>query len=189
MFTPKKPSTVSRRRSAFPAPHPVGVRDERRSGPETVPTIESPEATVRTRFAPQLAAVHSMMRHPRSLARPSATWRPPSAPIPEFGRYPRMKVTLQRYLVGEAVRTRLLAEGISRSPAYLVTLRLTSPTGERIESTLAEAWAAAIAGPDGGDCVFELTGEPAPTFCWLVGRSFLPIPAPDRLFDGHPYAA
>lgn len=151
--------------------------------------IESSDATVRNRFAPQLAVVHSMMRHPRSLARPSATWRPPSAAIPELGRYPRMKVTLQRYLVGEPVRTRLLAEGIARSPAYLVTLRLTSPTGERIEPALAEAWATAIAGPDSGDCVLELTGEPAPTFCWLVERSFLPIPAPDRIFDGHPYAA
>ena len=100
-----------------------------------------------------------------------------------------MKATLQRYLVGDAVRARLIAEGVHRSPAYLVTLRLTTPTGARIEPALAEAWAAAIAGPGSGDCVFELTDEPAPTFCWLVERSFLPIPAPDQLFDGHPYAA
>ncbi|MCK7642954.1 hypothetical protein JIM95_008590 [Corynebacterium sp. CCM 8835] len=189
MFTTKKTSAISHHPSTVPGVLLTDARNEGRTGPSPVPTIESPGRAVRTRFASELAAVHSMMRHPRSLARPSATWRPPSALIPGFGDHPRMKVTLQRYLVGEAVRVRLLAEGVHRSPAYLVTLRLTTPTGVRIEPALAEAWAAAIAGPGSGDCVFELTDEPAPTFCWLVERSFLPIPAPDQLFDGHPYAA
>ncbi|MBI9000154.1 hypothetical protein M0E87_07515 [Corynebacterium sp. CCM 9185] len=100
-----------------------------------------------------------------------------------------MKATLQRYLVGEAVRTRLRTEGVTRTPAYLITLRLTAPTGERIDPARAEAWATAVAGPESDGCVFELTGEPAPTFCWIVERAFHPVPAPDQLFDGHPYAA
>lgn len=129
------------------------------------------------------------MRHPRSLARPSATWRPPSTVVPATDGHPRMNVTVHRYLVGEAVRARLLSQGVHRSPAYLVTLRLTAPTGERIVPSMARDWAVAVAGPDSGDCVFELTAEPAPTFCWLVEQSFRPVPAPDHFFDGHPCAA
>lgn len=135
-------------------------------------------------FPGPLAEVTSLIRHPRSLARPLATWRPPGAALPPLpGRDP-LKLTVTRHRVGTAAR-RFVPEA-----AYLVTLRITSPEGYLVPANLAEGWVRALLEGQDITSVHELSDEPAPTFCWLVDARFTPLPSPASLFaTGTGYAA
>ena len=144
-----------------------------------------------TRYAAHLRHVHpdhlaqilSLMRHPRSLARPTANWRPPRLPLPPVSGGDQLTLTLSRMRVGDAARDIILATGENRSPAYLVTIRLSSPEGYRVPRTLAEGWVRALLDDDKINAVHELPDEPTPTFCWLVDSRFIPVPSPASLFQ------
>ena len=135
---------------------------------------------LRTTFPEITATVNSMMRHPRSLARPVPTWRPPSTRLP--GDEP-LTLTLSRMRVGDAVREIVRGTGETRAPAYLVTVRITAPSGRRVPRTAAEAWVRALLADDHITAVHQLTDEPAPTFCWLVDAHFTPVRSPASLFQ------
>ena len=147
------------------------------------PSIHSPArhaAHLRTSFPDTLAAVASIMRHPRSLARPLATWRPPSITLP--GTDP-LVLTLSRMRVGDAVRDRVQRSGETRTPAYLITVRITDPSGHRVPRATAEAWVRALVACGQINAVHHLTDEAAPTFCWLVDGHFTPVISPASLFQ------
>lgn len=141
---------------------------------------------LRTSHPDTLAAVTSMMRHPRSLARPVATWRPPSTSLPGA---PPLVLTLSRMRVGDGVRDTIRNTGVSQSPAYLVTVRITDPGGHRVPATTAEAWVRAMLADEQTTCVHQLTDEPTPTFCWLIDSRFTPLPSPATLFHRPAHAA
>ena len=135
---------------------------------------------LRDTFPEVLATVTSMMRHPRSLARPVPTWRPPSTRLP--GDDP-LTLTLSRMRVGNVVREIVHDTGEIRVPAYLVTVRITDPSGRRVPRAGAEAWVRALLADDHITAVHQLTDEPTPTFCWLVDARFTPVRSPASLFQ------
>lgn len=150
-----------------------------------------------TRYAKHLRSVHpghltqiiSLMRHPRSLARPLASWRPPSLPLPALARHDSLTLTLSRMRVGDTAREVIRDTGEIRSPAYLITVRLSSPEGHRVPRALAEGWVRALLDDDKIIAVHELPDEPTPTFCWLADSRFIPVPSPASLFQRPAHAA
>lgn len=131
-----------------------------------------------------LSALHSMMRHPRSLARPLPTWRPPTLELPRVNGLPRMRFALTRYRVGPETRAQVHGFGEERIPAYLMNARVTDPTGAPVSAITAEAWIRALV-PTGLDGSIHLIDTPtAATFVWLTDRDFAPLRSPSSLFSG-----
>lgn len=128
-------------------------------------------------FPDSLAEITSLIRHPRSLARPLATWRPPGVPLPALPGQDPLHLTVSRHRVGTAARQ------VVPDAAYLITLRITSPDGYLVPANLAEGWVRALLRERDISSVHELSDEPAPTFCWLVDARFTPEPSPARLFE------
>lgn len=136
-----------------------------------------------------LQALNSILRHPRSLARPVPTWRPPSKHLPASHGGEALTATLTRHRVGPRARARVRGFGELREPAYLVAVRLTHPCGRRIDPRLAEAWIRALVPAELINTVHELTGTQPPTFCWLVDGHYHPVMSPASLFYGYSQAA
>lgn len=144
--------------------------------------------TIATRLrhseARTLRELGSVLRHPRSLARPGADWRPPSRPLPGG----RLTLALTRHRVGERVRARVRGFGENRVPPYLVTARITDSRGD-VDPVLAEAWIRAFVEESLIDAVHEVPSGRAATFVWLVDARFLPVHSPASLFAGFTAAA
>ncbi|AGG66517.1 hypothetical protein H924_05355 [Corynebacterium callunae DSM 20147] len=140
-------------------------------------------------FPGALSDIHSMMRHPRSLARAIPTWRPPSLTLPTLAGHDQLKLTLSRHRAGPAARRIVKEAGATREPAYLITARISSPEGFKVSSKLAEGWIRALLNNAGTHSVHELIDEPTPTFCWLVDADFRPVYSPASLFQHAPHAA
>ena len=134
-------------------------------------------------FPTALDDIQSMMRHPRSLARAIPTWRPPSIPLPSLPGEDPLALTLSRHRAGPAARQIIREFGEQREPAYLITIRITSPEGFKVSTRLAEGWIRAILSTAHSGTVHQLTDEPAPTFCWLVDAHFDPVRSPSFLFE------
>lgn len=159
--------------------------------------MKKPAATVPASpadLAPLLAEIHprtlgmltTMIRHPRSLARQMASWRPPSIDLPRTSGLPALTATLTRHRVGPRARARVLGYGEDHEPAYVVSVRITDPSGAEVSPAAAETWVRAAVGNDHADSVHEIAGT---TFVWLVDGSYQPVRSPASLFQGFQNAA
>ena len=136
-----------------------------------------------------LNALNGIVRHPRSLARPTPTWRPPLKELPAVAGFPALTMAITRHRVGERARARVLGYGEDRVPAYLVSVRITDSTGASVTPELAEAWVRAMVPPELADAVHEPTNAEAQRFVWLVDSAYLPVHSPVSLFAGFSLAA
>lgn len=138
-----------------------------------------------------LHALDSIMRHPRSLARPTPQWRPPSKALPEVPGMSssELNMTVSRHRAGERARARVLGYGEKRVPSYLITVRVTDPTGRTVSPSLAEAWVRALVPPGLVSAVHEISSSSAATFVWLVDSTYTPVHSPLSLFEGFSQAA
>ena len=138
---------------------------------------------LRRHEADTLRDIHSILHHPRSLARPTATWRPPGKTLPDG-----LRVTVTRHRVGERVKARVLGFGEDREPAYLVTLRITDARGA-VDPVRAEGWVRALVENALVDAVHEIFSGSAATYVWLVDAAHHPVHSPASLFAGFSAAA
>ncbi|WP_245616247.1 hypothetical protein [Corynebacterium doosanense] len=136
-----------------------------------------------------LGMLSTVIRHPRSLARPMASWRPPSVDLPRVDGHFQLTATLTRHRVGPRARARVLGYGEDREPAYVISVRITDPGGADVSPSHAESWIRALIGNDSIDAVHEISHEVSPTFVWLVDGSFQPLRSPASLFAGFRDAA
>lgn len=134
-------------------------------------------------FPTTITDTHSMMRHPRSLARSIPTWRPPSIALPTLPGEDSLTLTLSRHRAGPAARNIVRDHGETREPAYLITVRISSPEGYKVSTQLAEGWIRALLNTADSSSVHQLVDEAAPTFCWLVDAHFEPVSSPTYLFE------
>lgn len=143
---------------------------------------------IQTTATGELHRLHTIMRHPRSLARPLPSWRPPRIRLP-LRPYPELTTTLTRYRVGPRTRALISRGDELHTPAYLVSLRFSRPDGGPVHPQLSEAWVRALVGENRADTVHVLHEEHAPTYCWLVDAEFRSLRSPASLFDGVAEAA
>ena len=122
-----------------------------------------------------LRSIESIIRHPRSLARPTPQWRPPSKVLPPIeiysGEAPPLTLTISRHRVGERAKARVLGYGEKRVPS------------------LAEAWVRALVPEELVSAVHEISSSSAATFVWLVDSAYTPVHSPLSLFEGFSQAA
>ena len=156
--------------------------------PISLTTLEL-SRTVANTHPDTILAVGSTIRHPRCLARPSAAWRPPSVRLPGTAHLPELRATLSRQRVGNRVKARVRGYGESRTPAYVVVLRFSDPTGAPVSSLLAEAWMRALVFDSDIEAIHQLANQNAPTFTWLVDGHYRPVHSPASLFEGLDAAA
>lgn len=164
----------------------------------TQPSIHAGELTADILFhhSDTLNSVESIIRHPRSLARPTPQWRPPSKSLPsvplrgeEGESTPPLTLTVSRHRVGERAKARVLGFGEKRVPTYLITVRITSPTGRPVSPAVAEAWVRALVPANLVSAVHEISSSSAATFVWLVDSTYTPVRSPLSLFEGFSQAA
>lgn len=151
--------------------------------PDLVALLQSTQAST-------LATITSVLRHPRSLARPNPTWRPPTIALshPAVAGIDQLNVTVTRRRVGPNVQARIKGFGEQRRPAYLVSLRFSHPRATCAAPEVAEAWIRALMGAD-VDCVHVLEDEYAPTFLWMIDAQYQPVHSPTSLFANFAQAA
>ncbi|AWB83806.1 hypothetical protein [Corynebacterium liangguodongii] len=131
-----------------------------------------------------LEDLHTIIHHPRSLARPSAAWRPPVKALPPLDSGPRLSAAITRRRVGPRARARIQGWGEQHVPAYLIEIRIADPTGVPVDGTLARAWVDALVTEEFADAVHALPASRAATFVWLADRTFRPVFSPASMFDG-----
>lgn len=136
-----------------------------------------------------LRALSSILRHPRSLARPLPTWRPPSKQLPAVMGGRKLNATLSRHRVGPKARARVRGFGESREPTHVISIRFTDPQGRMIPPGFAEAWIRALVPSELIDTVHEISSGRTPTYCWLVDAHQVPLRSPSSLFSGMENAA
>lgn len=136
-----------------------------------------------------ISALNSILHHPRSLARPVPTWRPPSKHLPKTESSGALTAAVTRHRVGPRTRARVRGFGETREPAYVISVRLTDPHGRMADPAAAEAWIRALVPPELIDTVHEITGSQPPTYCWLVDGHYVPVDSPASLFSGFEQAA
>lgn len=138
----------------------------------------------RIRHADVVAAVNSVIRHPRSLSRPTASWRPPVIKLPRTDNGPQLSVAVTRRRVGPRAKARIRGFGQEQVPAYLVELRISDTTGFPVDRLLTEAWVRSFIPEDVAHTVHELPSTRAANYVWLVDGTFAPIESPSSLFEG-----
>lgn len=141
-------------------------------------------AQLRDRHPETLDAISAVMHHPRSLSRPTATWRPPVLTLPREGNGPQLSVAVTRRRVGPRARARIRGFGQDQVPAYLIELRVADTSGVPTDRRLAEAWVRALLPDDCAHTVHELPSARAATYVWLVDGTFGPIESPSSMFEG-----
>lgn len=139
---------------------------------------------LRARHPELLEALGSILRHPRSLARPLSSWRPPTKTLPPTPGGPELTVALSRHRVGPRVKARIRGWGEKRTPAYLVSARITEPTGAAPSQQVAEAWIRALVGDGVDEAVHEIASRTAITYVWVTDAAYRPISSPASLFAG-----
>ncbi|WP_047261753.1 hypothetical protein [Corynebacterium mustelae] len=144
---------------------------------------------IRTHCADTIDRIRMVIAHPRSLARPTPLWRPPTVRLPAVSSEKHLNATFTRHRIGPHVQQQLRIYGETQPAAYLVTVRISSPNGNNINPAVSEAWLRTIVGEDRAYCVHEITGEPTATFVWLVDGRFRPLPSPASLFSNADQAA
>lgn len=139
---------------------------------------------IATRQGRTLEALAAIMHHPRSLARQSGSWRPPTKPLPRVGGGPQLTASITRRRVGPRAQARIRGFGELQVPAYLLELRITDASGLPADRRYTEAWVRALV-PEGDiEAVHELPSARAATYVWLVDGHFNPIASPSSMFEG-----
>lgn len=128
--------------------------------------------------------LNTIIRHPRSLARPSAAWRPPVKDLPAPDSGPHLSAAVTRRRVGPRARARIQGWGEPHVPAYLIELRFTDASGALVDPHLTEAWVRALVTDNHAGSVHEIASPRAVTYVWLVDGSFTPVSSPASMFDG-----
>ena len=138
----------------------------------------------------QLTAIRSILRHPRSLARPTASWRPPQARLSAANHH-TLTAALSRYRVGPLAQSRVRGYGEQRTPAYVVSVRITAPSGDTPSAPLAEAWIRALIPPEFINAVHRIdtTFETVAIYAWLVDANYILVHSPASIFAGFSRAA
>lgn len=138
-----------------------------------------------------LRSLHGLISHPRSLARPTGTWRPPRITIPCVTGYdaPHLVATVSRYRADRSTAVSVIAAGATRTPAYVVIVRISRPDGHAVARETAEAWVRALIPELSISAVHELTDESTPTYCWVIDGSYQPLPSSPRIVQPPKVAA
>lgn len=147
-------------------------------------TPEAAAATLRRRYAETLEAVHAVLHHPRSLSRPTASWRPPVVKLPRTDFGPQLTAAVTRRRVGPRAKARIQGYGESQVPAYLVEIRFADTSGVPVDTQLTEAWVRAVVPEGHSHAVHELPAARAVSYVWLVDGTFTPIASPPSMFEG-----
>ena len=138
-----------------------------------------------------IESITAILHHPRSLARPTPTWRPPikQLPTPAGGPGGEYCMSITRHRVGSRVKARVRGFGQDRIPAYLITIRITENFGQTVEPAVAEGWVRTLVPAEMVDAVHEVSRGPNATYVWLVDSSYQPVRSPESLFVGLTQAA
>ncbi len=139
--------------------------------------------------ADTVSAIQTVIHHPRSLARPTPTWRPPQKYLPATAGATALNMSITRHRVGPRARARIRGFGETREPAYLIAVRITNPEGYQLPPAVSEAWVRALIPAGMEDTVHEISTGTATTFVWMVDKNFLPVHSPISLFEGFSEAA
>ena len=139
---------------------------------------------IRERHPETLHALNAVMHHPRSLSRPTASWRPPVLTLPRIANGPQLSAAITRRRVGPRARERIQGYGQTQVPAYLVEVRLSDSSGMPADTHLTEAWIRALVPEDAANAVHELPGARTVSYVWLVDGTFTPIESPSSMFEG-----
>ncbi|MDY3126624.1 MAG: hypothetical protein SOW59_00620 [Corynebacterium sp.] len=131
----------------------------------------------------------TMMRHPRSLARPVPHWRPQTWKLPGICGEKDLHVSISRQRVGPRAAARVRGFSESHSPAYVISLRFTDPNGVPVTPAISEAWIRALVPAPSINAVHEISQGHAATYVWLVDRDFHPVHSPSSLFSSFIQAA
>lgn len=158
------------------------------SSQDLSPTTAAYTAEILRHHTDTVAALRSIIHHPRSLARPTSTWRPPTKSLPRIGSGPRLKAAITRRRVGPRALARLRDYGQTQVPAYLVDLRLTDSSGQPTDYRVTEAWARALVPDEVIEAVHEVPSLRAVSYIWLVDSEFNPVAAPATMFADLPAA-
>jgi len=134
-------------------------------------------------------ALNSIMRHPRSLNRDIANWRPPIKQLPGVIDHGDLTASISRFRVGPRAMSRIHGYGERRKPAYLIRLRITDPAGFEVRPEIAEGWVRALIPPHTATAVHEISSGQATTFVWMVDRDYQPLRSPSSMFAGLNQAA
>ncbi|MDO4927654.1 MAG: hypothetical protein Q3976_01085 [Corynebacterium sp.] len=137
-----------------------------------------------------LQRIHGIIHHPRSLARPLASWRPAVCDLPGNDAVSELRVAISRRRVGPQAIAFLANYDTHAAPAaYVITLRITQPEGKALPRRRAEAWVRALLGSDTHHCVHFVESPSSMTFFWLVDANFRPLASPAAMFADAPLAA
>lgn len=139
--------------------------------------------TITIRHPDSLAALRSIIRHPRSLARPGASWRPPIKTLPRVDGA-ELTVAVTRRRVGPRARARVRGYGETNTPAYIIELRLTDSSGLRAQPRTTEAWVRALIPAEHIGAVHEIPGPRATSYVWLTDAAYTPVRSPASMFEG-----
>lgn len=166
------------------SPHSTSPTDM----PASIPTPAAVAHQLRRQAAAPLRALDATIHHPRSLARSTPTWRPPTITLPGFQGTGTLRATVHRHRVGpHAARSIHAYSGIR--PAWLITVLLSSPRGRRPDPAIAEAWVRALVPDDLADAIHQPLSATAPTFCWVTDATFCAVHSPAELLSAFPQAA
>ncbi|WP_128890058.1 hypothetical protein [Corynebacterium pelargi] len=146
-------------------------------------------AVIEQQHTDTLAKIRSIIRHPRSLARPQASWRPPIIALDPPTSAHGLRVAITRRRVGPNVQARVRGYGEHRRPAYVLALRFSCRQGQEVSPVLAEAWVRGIVGEANAGCVHALSDEYTPTFLWITDAQGQALHSPASLFAAFAQAA
>ncbi|WP_408910771.1 hypothetical protein ACKFRZ_07815 [Corynebacterium gottingense] len=141
-------------------------------------------AHIRERETDTLQQLTAMIHHPRSLARPTARWRPPTKRLPRLGHTTDLTIAISRRRVGPRAQARVRGYGEDRVPAFLIEVRVTDPSGLPTDRRVAEGWVRALLPIDAAGAVHELPSPRAASYVWLTDGDFVPVLSPSSMFEG-----
>lgn len=136
-----------------------------------------------------VSSISAIIHHPRSLARPTPTWRPPIQQLPPTPNGGDYSMSITRHRVGARVKARIRGFGESRIPAYLITIRITGNFGQVVDPATSEGWIRTLIPAEEAGAVHEISRGPNATYVWLVDSAFEPVHSPESLFAGFQQAA
>ncbi|VEH08961.1 Uncharacterised protein [Corynebacterium kutscheri] len=134
-------------------------------------------------FTRDLDALHSILRHPRSLARNHATWRPPAKKLPKLPGGEELVATITRHRVGAKVQTTMHSFDNSAPAVFLISLRITSPKGNHVSTAISEGWIHALLGSSAVECAHDITTNNTHTYVWITDKNYFPLHSPAMLFN------
>lgn len=103
--------------------------------------------------------------------------------LPGIYRAPQLTLAMSRHRVGPRATARIRGYGETRKPAYLVSVRITNPTGTVTDRDLAETWIRALLPDDIEGKVHEIDAHKAVTYVWIVDGVFNLLDSPASLFE------